>query len=86
MIFGCSNHGMLIRRLLAAQLSYLLIYLNNAFLGVPGEAGRIPSLRVTGAWPLHLGNHFSHSSALFLDSDVHLPGASLDSSASSPKA
>ena len=35
-IFGCSNHGMLSRRPLAAQVSYLLIYLNNASLGVPG--------------------------------------------------
>ena len=54
LILSSSNHGMLIGRPLAAQLSYLLIYLSNVFLGVPGEAGRIPSLRVTGAWPSHL--------------------------------
>ena len=57
----------------------LLIYLNNVFLGVPGEAGRIPSPRVTGAWPLHrlrtCGLHFPHSSAHLLDSDVHFPGS-----------
>ena len=80
---------MLIRRPLAgpALLSIiLLIYLNNVSLGLPGQAGRILGLTVTGLWPLHPGEHFSHSSALFLDSDVHFPGSSLDSLASSPKA
>ena len=61
------------------SIYYLLIYLNNVFLGVPGEAGRIPSPRVTGPWPLHrlrtCGLHFPHSSAHLLDSDVHFPGS-----------
>ena len=70
-IFGGSNYGMLIRRPLAAQLSYLLIYWSSALLGLRGQAGRILGLTVTGLWPLHPGEHFSHSSALFLDSDVH---------------
>ena len=33
LIFGCSNHGMLILRPLAAQLSYLLIYWAQGPLG-----------------------------------------------------
>ena len=86
LIFGCLNHGMLILRPLAAQLSYLLIYWSSALLGLGGQAGRVLKTTVTGLWPLHPGEHFPHSSALFLDSNVHFPGSSLDSLASRPKA
>ena len=41
-------HGMLIRRPLAAQLSYLLIYWSSALLGLPGQAGGAAGLRVPG--------------------------------------
>ena len=95
---GCSSHGMLILRPLAAQLSYLLIYLmNNAFFGVPGcgllRSGlrSISSRCFTGYWGVghritHPSLHFPYSGAHFLDSDVHFPDSSLHSSASSPKA
>ena len=75
----------------------LLIYLNNASLGVPCYGLPRSSLRsissrcFTGYWGVdhritNLSLHFPHSSAHFLDSDVHFPDSSLHSSASSPKA